>query len=62
MLQSFVSPQFKDVIKNVSLLGSGENVSWRLSDEGLVLIVPESGGDEMAIAFRIELENVPPGK
>jgi alpha-L-fucosidase len=62
VLQSFVSPQFKDVIKNVSLLGSGENVSWRLSDEGLVLTVPESGGDEMAIAFRIELENVPPGK
>ena len=42
------------VVTNVSILDSPEKVSWRMSDEGLVIRTPFSAPNKKAICFRIE--------
>jgi alpha-L-fucosidase len=45
---------FKD-IKNVSLLGCDEKISFEQTDEGLKITTPGNTIDEMAVVFKIEL-------
>ncbi len=41
-------------IKSVELLGSEAPLEWKLSDEGLNILIPETDTNEMAIVFKIE--------
>ena len=43
-------------IKKISFVANGEEVKWERTEEGLKLFFPETGNDEIANAFKIELE------
>ena len=43
-------------IKNVSLLGSNEKIEYSLTGNGLLVKTPQKKTDDMAIVFRIEIE------
>ena len=42
--------------RKISFVASGEEVKWERTEEGLKLFFPETGNDEIANAFKIELE------
>ena len=42
-------------IVNVSLLDSPAEISWKMTDEGLVVVTPQRMPNDLAICFRIEL-------
>lgn len=41
-------------VSKVSLLGSDEELSWKMTDEGLEVKLPGSGLDEMAVVLKVE--------
>lgn len=41
-------------ITSVSLLGSGDQIEWEVSEEGLSLATPQEAPDEKAVVFKIE--------
>lgn len=44
-------------IKNVSVLDSSEVISWKLTDEGLLIKTPFKAPNKLAICFKIETES-----
>ena len=42
-------------IKHVSLLDSTAEISWKMTDDGLVVVTPQRMPNELAICFRIEM-------
>lgn len=52
LLESVDSRFFQ--VKSIKLLGSDAEIEWKMVKEGLVLTLPESAPNEMALAFRIE--------
>ena len=41
-------------VRKVTLLGSDEELTWELTEEGLSIRLPGSGLDEMSVVFKIE--------
>jgi len=41
-------------IKRVSLLDSTAEISWKMTDEGLVVVTPGQAPNDIAICYRIE--------
>lgn len=41
-------------VKNIKLLGSDEEIQWKMVSKGLILTMPSNAPSEMALAFRIE--------
>jgi alpha-L-fucosidase len=58
MLEAFAKDQWKNAgeIENVTLLGYDGKIDYQLTDQGLLLNLPEKPVDEMAIAFKIQLK------
>jgi alpha-L-fucosidase len=46
----------KPDISSVSMLGSDETVGWKWSGKTLVITAPESGNEQLAVVFKIELD------
>ena len=44
-------------IKNVTVLDSSEAISWKLTDEGLLVKTPFKAPNKLAICFKIETES-----
>ncbi len=57
LLKAFSKAEWPDAknIKNVSLLGSDENIKYELSDQGLKITTPSFAVDSMAVVFKIEI-------
>lgn len=49
--------QVQPAIRSVSVLGSNEEIDYKLKEEGLLLVTPQKKLDEKAFVFKIELEN-----
>lgn len=58
MLEAFAKDQWENAgeIENVTLLGYNGKIDYQLTDQGLLLNLPEKPVDEMAIAFKIQLK------
>lgn len=41
-------------IDSVTMLGSDEEITWEMSDRGLLLTAPENAVDELAVVFKIQ--------
>lgn len=56
LLESFATDNPDRIIsvKDVSLAGTEENLTWELTDAGLSVQMPEAGLDEMAVVLKIE--------
>ncbi len=55
-LESYATDKLPQTIniKHVSLLGSGDPLSWELDEQGLVIHIPDHNLDDMAQVFKIE--------
>jgi len=45
-------------IKSVTMLGSDEKIAWSLREDGLAVISPISGPDNMAVVYKIETNGI----
>lgn len=52
LLQSLAGKNLQ--IRNITIPGSDEKIAWEITDAGLVLKLPESEMDDMAVVFRME--------
>ena len=41
-------------VKSVSLLGSGEKISWKQTESALEIVLPRKLPDESVLGFRVE--------
>jgi hypothetical protein len=48
---------YPEEIKNVSMLGVDEPLTWALKDDGLQIILPADLSSEHAVTFKIERQH-----
>ncbi|HDR50031.1 MAG TPA: alpha-L-fucosidase [Mariniphaga anaerophila] len=58
ILSSFSKKEWENSreIKNVSILGSGQQIKYTVDDGGLKITTPDAPVNEMAVVFKIEME------
>lgn len=57
LLSAFAVDQWQDAskIKEVSMLGSTQDIEFELTNQGLKLVIPEEPADTMAVVFKVKL-------
>ena len=58
VLKAFSKENLRETkITNVSVVDSSEKISWKLTEEGLLITTPFKASNKVALCFKIETKN-----